>query len=143
MRRIGRRLSGSSAKEDWREAGLIVIPSVRESTEGARGRIATGACKLRLNAARSGAVALGKVASRQPSQSDACCVSIDEKTRGWFCFPALSRAQEDTQATNSHTKVTGRNAAISPLSGKRDVNIRGIIHVRWTVSHSAPQAACL
>jgi hypothetical protein len=90
-----------------------------------------------LNVARSGAVACGKVASRQPSQADASFVSIDDETFSWFCFSALSRVHDDTQATNSHRKLIGRNAATSLLSGKRDINTVRIIHIQRAIGHLA------
>jgi hypothetical protein len=122
-------------EDDWKCRCWNVISSVEELTEGVTVRIANDACKFSLNVTRSGAVVCGKVVSRQPSQSGASSVSIDEETMGRFCFSALSRVQVDTQATNSHRKLIGRNAATNPLSGKRDINIVGIIQIRLALSH--------
>jgi hypothetical protein len=135
MRRVGRRWSGGSTEDDWKCRGSKVTSSAEELTKGVTGRKAVDACKFSLNAARSGAVACGKVASRQPSQTDASFVSIDEERMCWFCFSALSRVQDDTQATNSHRKLMGRNAATSLLSGKRDINTTRIIQIRFALSH--------
>lgn len=128
MRRIGRRLSGGSTKDDWRYLESKAASSVKELTEGVTRGTANSACKYSLNVARSGVVALGKEASGQSSQSGSPCTSIDEETIGWLCFSALTRVQIEMQATNSHKKLTGRNAAINLLSGKRDINTAKIIH---------------
>lgn len=122
-------------EDDGKCRGSNVTSSAEELTEGVTVRKAVDACKLSLKVARSGAVACGKVASRQPSQADASFVSIDEETTGWLCFSALSRAQDDTQATNSHKKLMGRSAATSLLSGKRDINTVRIIQIRFALSH--------
>jgi hypothetical protein len=137
MRRSGRRFSGGPAKEGWEGRGSNKTPPVEELTEGIRGGIANCACKGILNVTRSGAIALGKEASGQPSQSCAFFTLIDEETIDWFCFSVFSRAQIETQATNSHRKATGRNAAINLLSGKRDINIMQIIHIRFAFSDAA------
>jgi hypothetical protein len=134
MRRVGRRLSGGSRKEGWRYSGLKVILSVKEFSEGVSGGRVNGVCKSSLNVVRSGPVASGK-ASGQPSQSLAVSMSIDKERMGWWCFAALSCAQIDTQATNSHKKVIGSNAAINLLSGKRDINTAKIIHIQFALSY--------
>jgi hypothetical protein len=54
---------------------------------------------------------------------------------GWWCFAALTCAQIETQATNSHKNVIGSNAAINLLSGKRDINTAKIIHIQSALSH--------
>jgi hypothetical protein len=87
-----------------------------------------------LNAVRSGPVASGK-ASGQPSQSAAVSKAIDEERIGWWCFAALTCAQIEIQATNSHKKVIGSNAAINLLGGKRDINTAKIIHIQSALSH--------
>jgi hypothetical protein len=128
MRRIDRRFSGGSAKEDWRSCGSNVTPPVEELTKGVSSGTANCACKCSLNVARSGAVALGKEAKGQPSQSGAFFISIEEETINWFCFSALSRVHIEMQAMNSHKKLIGSNAAINLLIGKSAINIMLIIH---------------
>jgi hypothetical protein len=134
MRRVGRRLSGGSTKEGWRCEGSKVTLSDKELSERVSGGRANGVCKSSLNVVRSGPVASGK-ASGQPSQSAAVSMAIDEDRMGWWCFVALARAQIETQATNSHKKVIGSNAAINLLSGKRDINTAKIIHIHSALSH--------
>jgi hypothetical protein len=134
MRRVGRRLSGGSTKEGWRCGGSKITLSVKELSEDVPGGRANGVCKSSLNVVRSGPFASGK-ASGQPSQSAALSMSIDEERMGWWCFAALTCAQIEIQATNSHKKVIGSNAAINLLSEKRDINTAKIIHIHSASSH--------
>lgn len=135
MRRIGRRLSGGSTKDHRRYLESKAASRIKELTEDVRGTRTGVACKYSLKAARSGTVALGKEAIGQPSQSISPVISIDEETVSWLCCSALSRVQIETQATNSHKKLTGRNVAINLLSGKRDINTAKIIQIRFALSH--------
>jgi hypothetical protein len=108
-------------------------------TGGVRGGIVICACKYSLNVARPGTMACGN-ASGQPLQSDTFFISIEDETIGWFCFSALARVQIEMQAANSHRKVTGRNAAINLLSGKRDINTANIIQIRAALSRLMDQS---
>lgn len=139
MRRDGRRSSGGSLKEAWRRCASNAAPSVKESTGGVMTGTTGGVCKSSMNVARSGAVAFGKEVSRHTSASGESLVSIDEEAASWSWCSALSRAQVETQAANSHKKVSGRASAISLLSGKREVNTAKIIHIRPAQSHASDQ----
>ena len=135
MRRVGRRLSGGSTEDDWKCRGSKATSLVEELTEDVARGSENDACKFCLNVARSGAVAWGKVASGQPSRSGVFSVSTDEETFGGFCFSALSRVQVDTQATNSHRKAIGKNAANNLLTGNCGINNLRIIHIRIVQSY--------
>jgi len=52
------------------------------------------------------------------------------------CPSVLSRAQIETQATNTHVKLSGSIAAISLLNERHVINIVKIIPVKVPLRHS-------
>lgn len=78
---------------------------------------------------RSGAVALGKYESGQPSHSDASLTSVipiiepDRSAAEWI--PKTSCSQIDTQAMNVHKNVNGSRAATSLFGGCRAITNSG------------------
>jgi hypothetical protein len=134
MRSAGRRLSGGSA-DRWRCRKTKARSSAKESTESTKDGVRTGVCRSEPWTVRSGILAFGKEVSGQPLQSDASFISIGEETRLFECPSVLSRAQIETQATNSHMKLIGSSAAISLLIGKHVINIAKIIHIHFALRH--------
>ena len=93
-------------------------------------------CKLTIKVPRSGVTALGKEASGQPSPSGASFISIDEEAVNGLKVSALSLAQIETQATNTHKRHNGSSAAITLLIGERLINITKIIHIPAALRYS-------
>lgn len=79
----------------------------------------------------------------QPSESGAYAILNDERDVWHSYFSAHSQEQYKTQATNNHTKLTGNKAAINLLSGKRIINIVGIIHASIDLCHSSNKEAAI
>jgi hypothetical protein len=110
-----------------------VMPTPEVLTERTEDKRVQGDCKLNLIVTRSEIVAFGEKAIGQPTQSGTPFISVnsteDEITDG-SCVSALSRAQIEMQAANTHIKLTGSKAATNLLHENAIANIGKIIQIK-------------
>jgi len=82
-------------------------------------------------------MAFGTAVSGHPLQSDESSISVDAQIGLLACSAAPSRAQIETHATSSHTKLIGSKQAMSFLSKTRVKNIFAMIAVEFDSRHWA------
>ena len=101
-----------------------------EEIEGIMGAKLDNVSNARMDFARSGVSAVGKLESGQPPQSGTCLISlmsVEQERAVGGCIATVSRSQIDTQAIKTHKKESGSRAAMSLFVGSRAINNSGAL----------------